>query len=401
MLNKLTKFVRGACAVAVIATVSATSFAEDIKVGIILGFTGPIESLTPGMAASAELALKEVTDSGMLLGGKAVIPVRADSTCIDSAAATAASERLVTSDNVTAIMGADCSGVTTAILNNVAVPNGVLMVSPSATSPALSTIDDKGLFFRTAPSDARQGAVLATILTDKGIKSVAVTYTNNDYGKGLSDAFISNFESMGGNIAINAAHEDGKADYSAEVGALAAAGGDLLVVLGYADQGGVGVIRSSLDTGAFDRFALGDGMYSDSLLAAIGDDLNGTIGSIPWSEGAGSEAFIATAKAGGVDPDGSFRRESYDAAALIALAMQKGGATDGATIAANILAVANAPGEPILPGQLGKALKILADGGDVDYVGATNVELIGPGEAAGYYREYEVKGGVYETIRFH
>ena len=41
-----------------------------IKMGIILGFTGPIESLTPAMAASAELAFKEASDSGSLLGGK-------------------------------------------------------------------------------------------------------------------------------------------------------------------------------------------------------------------------------------------------------------------------------------------------------------------------------------------
>jgi branched-chain amino acid transport system substrate-binding protein len=50
--------------------------------------------------------------------------------------------------------------------------------------------------------------------------------------------------------------------------------------------------------------------------------------------------------------------------------------------------VANAPGEEILPGELARGLEILADGGEVNYVGATNVELIGPGEAAGTYREY-------------
>ena len=164
MSIKPTKFVRAACAATVLAALSATAIAQDIKVGVILGFTGPIESLTPGMAASAELAFKEVTDSGMLLGGRALVPIRGDSTCIDAAAATAVAERLITSDGVTAIMGADCSGVTTAILNNVAVPNGVVMISPSATSPALTTIEDKGLFFRTAASDARAGAVLATIL---------------------------------------------------------------------------------------------------------------------------------------------------------------------------------------------------------------------------------------------
>ncbi|MEM7615594.1 MAG: ABC transporter substrate-binding protein, partial [Pseudomonadota bacterium] len=239
-------------ATAATALIGTTALADGhaVKVGIILGFTGPIESLTPNMADSAELAFAEVSESGAFLDGKVIEPVRADSTCVDAAAASAAAERLITSDGVVAIMGADCSGVTTAIANNVAVPNGVVMVSPSATSPALSTIEDNDLFFRTAPSDARQGEVLANVLMDKGITSVAVTYTNNDYGKGLSDSFISNYEGLGGSITINAAHEDGKGDYSAEVGALAAAGGDLLVVLGYADQGGVGVIQSSLDSGA-------------------------------------------------------------------------------------------------------------------------------------------------------
>lgn len=384
------------------AMVAGTAMADGhaVKVGVILGFTGPIESITPSMADSAELAMKEVSDSGAFLEGKVIEPVRADSTCVDAPAATAAAERLITSEGVVAIMGADCSGVTTAIANNVAVPNGVVMVSPSATSPALSTIDDKDLFFRTAPSDARQGDVLANILMDRGIKSAAVTYTNNDYGKGFSDAFIAAYEGLGGEVTINAAHEDGKGDYSAEVGALAAAGGDILVVLGYADQGGVGIIRTSVDTGAFETFALGDGMYADSLIEAIGDDLNGTVGSIPWSEGDGTDAFNALAEAAGLDPNSSYTRESYDAAALIALAMQKGGSADRAAVAANLLDVANAPGEKILPGELAKGLKILAEGGDIDYVGATNVELIGPGEAAGTYREYEVKGGEYTTAGF-
>ena len=67
----------------------------DIKMGIILGFTGPIESLTPAMAASAELAFKEASDSGSLLGGEKISIERADSTCVDSAAATTAAEGLV------------------------------------------------------------------------------------------------------------------------------------------------------------------------------------------------------------------------------------------------------------------------------------------------------------------
>ena len=113
-----------------VSTFTTNVFAE-VKMGIILGFTGPIESLTPAMAASAELAFKEASDSGSLLGGETISTERADSTCVDSAAATTAAEGLV-SGGVVAIMGADCSGVTGAIATNVAVPNGCLLyTSPS------------------------------------------------------------------------------------------------------------------------------------------------------------------------------------------------------------------------------------------------------------------------------
>ncbi|NKB77307.1 MAG: ABC transporter substrate-binding protein [Gammaproteobacteria bacterium] len=383
-------------AASLLAAMTGVSVADDVKIGVILGFTGPIESLTPGMAASAELAMQEA--SGKLLDSKTITPVRADSTCIDSAAATAGAERLITSDGVAAIMGADCSGVTTAIANNVAIPNGVVMVSPSATSPALSSIEDNGLFHRTAPSDARQGEVLADVLNDRGIKNVAVTFTNNDYGKGLADSFSSAFAAVGGSVAISAAHEDGKADYSAEVAALSASGAEHLAVFGYVDQGGKGIIQASIDSDAFSNFILADGMIGDSLIEAIGDDLTGTIGTLPGGASEGAAKFIEHANANGVDGDGPFRGESYDAAALIILAMQAAGSTDRTAIQSSMMAVANAPGEAILPGELAKALEILAAGGDVDYVGATGVEFNDIGEVLGSYKELEVKGGKFETI---
>jgi len=399
MRSKIRNILAASAAGALLLTAGVASAQEETKIGIILGFTGPLESITPGMGGSAELALKEANDSGLL--STKLVPVRADSTCIDSAAATAAAERLVTAENVAAIMGADCSGVTTAILNNVAVPNGVVMISPSATSPALSEAKDNDFFFRTAPSDARQGQVLTDVLVGQGVKSVAVTYTNNDYGKGFADAFDAAFKAAGGTITISAPHEDGKGDYSAEVAALQAAGGDLLVVLGYVDQGGVGIIRAAVESGAFDKFALGDGMYGQSLIDAIGADLDGTVGLIPGTEGDGMAKFSEAAKAAGLDPSSSYTGESYDAAALIALAIQKAGSTDRTAIRDAVLAVANQPGEKILAGELAKGLQILKDGGDIDYVGATNVELIGPGEAAGSYREYIVKDGKFETVKFH
>lgn len=382
------------------STIAAgAAWAEDVNMGILLGFTGPIESITPHMAESAELAWEEVNASGLWLGGQTIAAVRADSTCIDSSAANAAAERLITSDNVVAIMGADCSGVTRSVLENVAMANGVPMVSPSATSPAFTTFDSQGTFYRTAPSDARQGQVIADMLIDRGITSVAISYTNNDYGLGLADSFQAAFAELGGSVTTSDSHMDGRGDYSAEVGALAAAGGEVLVVFGYADQGGAGIIQSAIELGAFDTFVLGDGMRGESLIETIGPDLDGTMGMSPMSEGPGMDLFLELATAAGVNGSGSFAGQSYDAAALLALAAQAAGEATPEGIAANIMNVANAPGEEIMPGELARALEILAEGGEVNYVGATDVELIPPGEAAGTYEEYVIDGGAFTRVQ--
>ena len=390
-------------ATAATALMAGSAFAaghgEEIKLGVMVGFTGPLESLAQQMAQGAETAMAEASESGLFLGGATVTSVRGDTTCVDAGAATAAAERLITGDGVVGIVGGDCSGVTGAILQNVAMPNGIVMISPSATSPALSTVEDNGLFFRTAPSDARQGVVMAEVLLEQGIEEVAVTYTNNDYGKGLADAFQAAYEERGGTVTINAAHEDGKADYSAEIGALASAGGQRLVVAGYVDQGGSGIVRAALDSGAFDTFHFPDGMISQALQENFGSDIDGSTGQHPGtdSEGAAKYVEIIGDESIATSP---FSPEAYDAAALILLAMQAAGSSDPAVYKEKVMDVANAPGEPILPGELAKALQILADGGDVDYVGASAVELIGGGESAGNYRQIEVVDGAISTVQF-
>jgi branched-chain amino acid transport system substrate-binding protein len=375
--------------------------AEDVKIGILMGFTGPIESLTPPMAGVAELAIKEVNDSGLFLDGAKITAVRGDETCIDAGAATAAAERLITSDKVAGIVGPSCSGAATAVLTNVAVPNGMVLISPSATSPGLSTLEDKGLFFRTAPSDAREGEVLAKIMSERGIKSVAISYTNNDYGKGIAASVQSAFEELGGKVTLSTPHEDGKGDYSAEVGSLASAGGDALLVAGYADQGGAGIVQTSLDTGAFSQFVFPNGMWGNSLLKRFGSQIDGSFGEIPGADSPGTAKLLEMTKAAGIDGTATFVTESYDATAVLLLAMQAAKSAKSADYKTKVMDVANAPGEKIYPGELAKALQILKDGGDVDYVGASAVELIEPGESAGNYRELEVEGGEMKTVKYH
>ena len=188
--------------VATAALGAGAASAEDVKIGLSLGYTGPLESMAPAMTQGAELAIKEVNDSGKFMGGSNVTSVQVDNTCTDAAASVAAVERLVTSEKVNGIMGGMCSGETIASLERVAVPNGMVMISPSATSPALTDIDDQGYFFRTSPSDALQGEVMSDIMNERGVKTAAVTYTNNDYGKGLAEAFKRFYEEAGGTVTI-------------------------------------------------------------------------------------------------------------------------------------------------------------------------------------------------------
>lgn len=387
-------------ATAAIALSAGGAFADDVKIGLAFAFTGPLESMAPNMAAGAELAIAEINASGKFLNGDKIVPVRGDTTCVDAAAATANAEKMITGEKVAGFVGGQCSGETIASLNNVAIPNGMVMISPSATSPALSTLDDKGLFFRTAPSDARQGEVMTDIIMEHGLKSVAITYTNNDYGKGLAESFANSFKAKGGTVTIIAAHDDGKPDYSAEVGALASAGGDALVIAGYVDQGGSGILRGTLDTGAFDTFVFPDGMVGSALEENFGADVNGSFGQAPASEGEGHDKFLAAAKAAGFDGASVYSGEAYDAAALVLLAMQAAKSTDPKVYKDKVMEVANGPGEKIYPGELAKGLELLAAGQPIDYEGATSVNLIGNGEAAGTFREIKVEGGKIENVRF-
>ena len=390
-------YIKTTASLALAVGVATTSFGATVKIGELQGFTGPIESMIPAMSGGANLAVTEVNASGKYLYGTIVV-VQGDSKCIDADAAVAEGERLINDENVMAIMGPNCSGVTGAFVSNVGMPNGVVNISPSATSPALTDIDDNGYFFRTAPSDARQGQVLADIAMSRGQSDMAVTYTNDDYGKGLADAFVTAYEAAGGTVTVISGHENDKADYSADVAALSAGGSATLAVLGYADTGGKGILAASEDTGAFTDYVFADGMMSATTSGAVGD---GSWGTMPAPSADLLASWLAVAEAGGVAGAEVFAAESYDAMALIILASQAAGGTDRAGIQAEVMGVANAPGIQCNAGELGECLKYISGGLVVDYVGATGVEFTSVGEGKGSYAEQEIIGGAFSTVASH
>ena len=384
----------GTIALAATTALNAASHSGAIKLGFLGGITGPIESLMPPIQAGAQLAVDEVNGAGGVGEGQMIELVVGDTTCVDATAAANAADRMVNVDEVTAIVGAMCSGATISAANNAAVPAGVVMVSPASTSPALTSLEDKDQVFRTAPSDAFQGGVLADALISRGIDNVAVSYVNNDYGKGFAESFEAAFTGGGGTVAASEAHEDGKADYRAEIGNLSSAGADTLVVLAYVDGSGGTIIQQAVEGGDFSQFVGGDGMVGDAIGERAGPGADGMIATRPGSPDLpGGETFRTAAEGAGLDPDATFAAQSYDAAMLLALAMEKtGGSKDG--LAAALREVATAPGEKVYPGEFAKAKELIAAGTDIDYDGAsTAAEFDDAGDVPGDYDTMVVKDG--------
>ena len=383
-----------ASALAVAALGAASASAEDINIGVLLAFTGPLEKLTPPIAAGAELALKQIDEQGGTKDGN-LVAVRDDTAC-DATAGANAADRLINSKKVLALVGGMCSGETISSANTVGIPTNTIMISPSSTAPTISALKDNDLVFRTAPSDAYQGEVLARLLIAKGVKDVAVAYVNNDYGKGLADTFTAAYKGDGGTVSAVAPHEEGKADYRADLGTLAASGSQTLVLIAYAQGSGETMLRQALESGDFTQFVGSDGMISDDLFKGVdAKALDGKMfGTKPGSPDVpGAKVFQDMAKAAGLDPTQIYGPEAYDAAFLLGLAIEKNGAKrDGLSKA--LRDVASPPGEVILPGEWKKAKDIIDGGGDVNYEGATGpVDFDQNGDVAGYILAETVKDG--------
>jgi branched-chain amino acid transport system substrate-binding protein len=396
-----TRYLAFAAAAIVASSAASAQSPQDVKLGILLGFTGPLEQMSPPMAKAVNLVATQVNAQGGILNNGKLSFVQADDTCTDATAASNAANRLVNTERVVALVGAMCSGVTIATANTVAVPAGVVMISPSATSPAVTTLNDKDLVFRTAPSDAYQGEVLARLLMKKNIKDVAITYVNNDYGKGFADSLAAAFTAAGGKVAANVSHEESKSDYRAELGRLASSGSQNLVILAYASGSGNTVLRQAVESGNFKVYVGGDGMVGNELFTGVDKRaVENMVATKPGSPKlAGADIFKDLATKGGVDPNAVFSPQSYDAAFILALAIEKKKSATRDGLSQAVRDVSSPPGVVILPGEWAKAKAALAAGMDINYEGASGpLDFDKVGDIAGTIVEMKVANGAFSEV---
>jgi branched-chain amino acid transport system substrate-binding protein len=380
---------RATVAASLVTVGAAGAWAGEIKVGSVAGVTGPIAELVVPILAGRNLAAKHVNDQGGLLDGDTMRLVLSDSQC-DPKAGVDAGSKVVNVEQVVAIIGASCSGATNGMVQSVTIPAGVVSLSDSATAPSISELKDNDLVFRVAPSDAYQGAALAQLAIDAGFKKLAVTYSNDDYNAGIAEVFAKTYVEMGGTLAGNQMHEPNKASYRSELATLSNGGGEALAIFAYYGGSGITIIRNSLENGLFGKFMAADGMFDTSVIEQIGaDTLRGNIFITQSASDYSDSSYKSFADAFtemGLDPVAPYAAHGYDAAFLMALAIEKAGTADRGKISAALRSVSAPPGVVIRPGEWAKAKAALAGGGDVNYEGASgNVDLDANGDVSGIY----------------
>lgn len=388
------------------ATATATEAAPAaLKIGFLADFSGPLGEFGPEIQKGVELAIEHINAAGGVNGQPVTFVVGDDKT--DATAATEEARRLIEVEGVAAIVGPLASGITIAVSESISGPAGVILISPSATSPAVTTANDSDFTFRSTTSDAAQGVVLADLAKADGIEKVGILYLDDAYGQGLADAFEAAFGSAG---VKKAAFQDGAASYLAELQAAAADGAEVLVAIGYPTQAQI-FIREALENDLFSQFLFVDGTKSEDLIAAVGADaLEGMKGTAPVGgpENEATQAWDAAFQAKyGALPTRPFVREAYDAVIAIALAAQKAGSVDGAAVRDALRDVAGPAGAAFIPGAEGvkAAFEALAAGTDIDFQGAaTSLDWDENGDVTtGYIGIWQYQGGAIvelETVPF-
>lgn len=312
--------------------------ADTIKVGANLEMTGGSASYGISSKNAIELAFKEINEKGGI-NGKQLELVVADNKS-EAAEATNAMQKLVSQDNVVAVIGPNLSSsvIAASAINNSAK---VLDIAPMATNPYV-TVDQasgktKDFNYRTCFIDPFQGTVMAKFATaELGVDNAAVLIDNSsDYAKGLAQFFKENFVKEGGAVTAEESYLQKDTDFKATLTKIKATNPDFLYVPGYYQEVGL-IVKQARELGMNMPIAGGDGWDSAKMPEIAGAAaLNNTYFSSLYSPEDSSDInknFVAAyEKAYGQKPD-VFAALSYDSALLVAEAIKNAGSTEPAKI---------------------------------------------------------------------
>jgi ABC-type branched-subunit amino acid transport system substrate-binding protein len=375
-------------------------------IGMVVPLTGPAGRFGQAASKSAELALRDINAAGGAAGCQLAIDLRDDqsqgSVAVDQA------RQLIDLRRVPAIVGGIISSTSIPILTSVTADAGVVQVSPASSSPTLTRLATegkaKGIFFRTITSDALQGVAAAKYAIDQGKRELAVIHVNNDFGVNMVAEFRRAYEALGGKILSVTPYNQNQASYAPEVTAALKGDPKALYLVAYPGDGTT-IARTWISQGGAARFLLNDGMNAKEFIDGVGARfLNEAYGTSSGTVKTPSTEYFATAypaMSGGFDANAPAADRSYDAAAIVGLAIAQAGKADSASIRDAIRKVTGGAGEVVHAGPEGmkKAMELIKAGKPIRYVGVIGaVEFDQNGDITGPFRKWRIQDGQVTTV---
>jgi branched-chain amino acid transport system substrate-binding protein len=325
---------------ALLASLAFASFAQaDIIIGVIAPLTGPVAAYGDQVKNGVQVAVDEINKNGGILGEKVVVKLADDAG--EPKQGVSAANQLV-ADGVHYVVGPVTSGVAVPA-SDVFAENGVLMVTPTATAPALTT---RGLttVLRTCGRDDQQAEVSAAyVLKHFKDKRIAIINDKGQYGKGLTDAFKKTLNAGGVTEVLNEALTPGDKDFSALTTRIKAEKVDIVYFGGYHPEAGL-LARQLHDISVNALIIGGDGLSNTEFANIGGDSAEGTLftNASDALKNADSKAAADALQAKGIPPE-AFTMNAFAAVEVIKAGIEKVKSADDPQAVATALK----SGEPI------------------------------------------------------
>lgn len=376
---------------------ACTPAAADIVVGAPFALSGPVGEQAQAMRQGAELAVQQINQQGGLRGDTYRLNF-VDTAC-DADKGIDAVRQLVQS-GVLALVGPVCSGVTMRVARSVTIPARVTVLSVASASSLITGLNDQDTVFRTAPSDAQKGSALARQAFGMGMRTVAVSHASDAYNTGVAQVFADAFKALGGRVTVNQVHEPRQADYQREARAAAAGAADV-ALFAYSGSGGVQYLKDLLAQPGVKRVVGTDGLMSNDLATALSTDQLMRLTFVLATADTGREGYkrwLAMATAARIKADGPYVANAYDAAFMMALAIEAAGAADRTQIPAALRSIAGPKGTVIYPGEFAKAKALIKQGTRINYEGASGpVDFDAAGDIAGRFSLRRYSNGAWQA----
>ena len=383
----------------IVSSLPANAAGVDLKIGTIHPLTGGNADYGIGLTTAAEFGAESVTKAmkAAKVAGSCKVVASEDDQATPALAVEAAT-KLVKSDKVHAIVGPLTSGATVAAAQSVTVPNNIIMVATAASSPDISKFVDKDLLFRTYPSDAFQGKVIAAALkkTFKNAVTLNIGARNDAFGTALANVVTNEWVKGGGDIGRKILWNPENATFDSDAKALTEGNPDAWVIIDFPDtfaKVGPALVR----TGKWDakKTFFTEAMYDAAVIKTIGVDIMaGARGTAAKDLGIAAAAWKAKRKAAKPSTKETFVDASgYDATVLLCLAAIHAKSTKSAALSKSLRAVSGAKGGKNIPwSKLGDAVKAAAAGQSFTFQGAwTTAKFDANGDTSGaLFRVYSI-----------